>query len=1245
MLWLERSALIQIEGMGAETKFSEEDLKAGRELVEKGAIRDLEFSEGTYQIEVVEKKSSSWVLLQLSDGGTIQSLLCNCASLEEGCRHGAAAYLTVAPPEREPLHVRFRSSLWDLLGKIGASRHGFDASALEKQKGGGYLAKSLSDKQLFELKPRTHVGKKKLEEIFTRLKGQSEENSIKFSNLSLEELELWREGRPSSQLLYELSFWSDLAKWWMLLWEKSGNCEIQFREGKEQHALPRWIDVRFAEVEFGFYLVETNWQELIPRLEGLPSPLKLHDAGLNYPDEIHYDPRQRRLLLQHRQEKQAEARPDLIPMGAWGYLPGEGFFSLKSDPLFSAPFLEGSDIEFFLTRYPKVAQERMRGGMVVDPTARELHYALQWKGEELLEIVAYLFDKEEGKSPHATFFGDWLFLPGKGFFKTFGKRFEELYLSIDRRKISKFLAEHRTWLEGIAGFGIQIAELKIPMGFSVAPDGSLRFFSAAEKAEERVIDLGEWVFLEGSGFYPASLYRQSRGAIAPETEVPFAEVNQFLHTNREELAGILGFFSDREAVERAGLSVTLDDANNIVVKPQYQLRPQLEEADLILYADFSYVRGEGFCQLGERARLPAQYTREKVIHKRLEPAFVSYELDLLRDKIITLDPRLRPPKHLLWRIAEIVPSSTQPGSWEIRLAVESEQGSVSGLEVWHALKEERGYLLSDAGLLSLKPGRFGWLRSLDKGQWSRKGLHVSSVELLYLLALEDVEGPEDDSVSSRSARKLLHNLKQLETAELLNLEGMRAELRSYQKKGVAWLWFLYSFGLSGLLCDEMGLGKTLQASALLLGVYRQQGPSGRPLLVVTPTSVLYHWEEILQRFFPDLPVRLYHGPQRHQQMIFGTKGILLTSYGTLRSDIEEFADILFEVAIFDEMHTGKNTHSQVHKALRRIQAKSKVGLTGTPIENRLLELKALFDIILPGFLPFREGFEEIFVKPIEREGSARRKEDLACYVRPFILRRRKGEVLSELPEKMEQLALCDLSSLQRELYQKALEKRSNWIQRLEEGHGDSYVHIFALISELKQICNHPAMILDKSGGEMRHYPSGKWDLFQELLTEVLESDQKVVIFSQYLRMLDYIGHLLKESGISYAEIRGSTKDRKGEAHRFRDDPHCRVFLGSLQAAGVGIDLTAASVVIHYDRWWNPAKENQATDRVHRMGQTRGVQVFKLVTRGTIEEEIDRLIRSKEKLLSDVVSYDDQDALKTLSKEQLVALLRTLPSKG
>jgi len=350
------------------------------------------------------------------------------------------------------------------------------------------------------------------------------------------------------------------------------------------------------------------------------------------------------------------------------------------------------------------------------------------------------------------------------------------------------------------------------------------------------------------------------------------------------------------------------------------------------------------------------------------------------------------------------------------------------------------------------------------------------------------------------------------------------------------------------------------------------------------------------------------------------------------------------VAIFDELQIAKNHVSQIWAALSQVKAIMRLGLTGTPVENQTRELKAIFDLVLPGYFPNDRIFRKFYIRPIEKEGSVERRTLLARYVRPFILRRRKEDVLPDLPQKVEDVYETELVGEQKELYRQIASRQGvPIIQQLQDEDSPiPYLHIFALLSSLKQVCNHPAAYLHDVENYQR-YESGKWNLFEELIEEAMESGQKVVVFSQFLAMLDIFKLFLEDRKIGFAEIRGSTKERGKAIAKFHEDPDCRIFLGSLQAAGLGIDLTPASIVIHYDRWWNAARERQATDRVHRLGQSRGVMVYKLMTVKSVEERVDKIISHKSQLFEDLIRYDDHQIVKKLSRFELLELLQGLES--
>jgi SNF2 family DNA or RNA helicase len=497
-------------------------------------------------------------------------------------------------------------------------------------------------------------------------------------------------------------------------------------------------------------------------------------------------------------------------------------------------------------------------------------------------------------------------------------------------------------------------------------------------------------------------------------------------------------------------------------------------------------------------------------------------------------------------------------------------------------------------------------------------------------------------VGEKERAAVLEQVLQMKpAAPMPPMRGVTSQLRAYQQIGVEWLWFLYSNGFGGCLCDDMGLGKTHQAMALM-GCLKAEKESEAPkFLVVCPTTVLSHWEQKIKAHAPGLSATIYHGGGRDLSGALKDSDVLLTSYGILRRDIAFLSETVFALVVFDEIQSIKNAATQSFMAAARLQARMKLGMTGTPIENTLCDLKAIMDLNLPGYLGSDAAFRERYITALKDEDLEKpRKEELSRLISPFTLRRKKESVLQDLPEKIEDIRTCRLSGVQADLYREAIELRAEGIMAALKDPNTAvpYIHIFALLTLLKQICDHPALVRKSPGDDAGADASGKWELFKELLSESLDSGQKVVIYSQFLGMIQLMKKYLADRRIGHVTLTGASRNRGELIRRFNEDADCRVYVGSLKAGGTGVDLIGGSVVIHYDRWWNAAKEDQATDRVHRIGQTRGVQVFKLVTEGTLEEKISAIIMKKRNLMDSIVREDDPNLLKNFSREDLIAML-------
>jgi superfamily II DNA or RNA helicase len=568
--------------------------------------------------------------------------------------------------------------------------------------------------------------------------------------------------------------------------------------------------------------------------------------------------------------------------------------------------------------------------------------------------------------------------------------------------------------------------------------------------------------------------------------------------------------------------------------------------------------------------------------------------------------------------------------------------SISLVDILRAKEQGQRYLPTTDGWIDCESTSFDPIGTLlrsspvEEPTKKVKGIKLTPLDLLRL------------HTSSRCPLNVIGHGKKVETLKrflewrpsrpIPPLNGMKTSLRPYQRMGLEWLYFLFENSLGGLLCDEMGLGKTHQVMALMLALREHRGVE-EPFLVVCPTTVLSHWEEKIQEHAPGLRPAVFHGGQRNLDDSLKQGNVILSTYGILRNDVEQFEHIPLALAVFDEIQYLKNPDTKAYEAAYRLNSKVKLGLTGTPIENTLRDLKALFDLTVPGYLGTEKDFQGRYVHPIEANSSSSSRKSLSRLISPFTMRRLKKTVLDELPDKIEDVRTCRLSNDQVKLYRDAVSARGQGLIDVlkKDGEAVPYMHIFALLNLLKQICNHPAQVNGRADDYDQH-SSGKWDVFEEIIFECLDSDQKIVIYSQYLEMIRIIEKFLQKLEIGYTTLTGASRKRGEILSRFNKDPDCRIYVGSLKAGGMGIDLVAASVVIHYDRWWNAAKEDQATDRVHRIGQKRGVQVFKLVTQGTLEEKISAIIDKKRSLMDSIVPEDDPNLLKAFSREELIEML-------
>jgi len=461
--------------------------------------------------------------------------------------------------------------------------------------------------------------------------------------------------------------------------------------------------------------------------------------------------------------------------------------------------------------------------------------------------------------------------------------------------------------------------------------------------------------------------------------------------------------------------------------------------------------------------------------------------------------------------------------------------------------------------------------------------------------------------------------------------NLRATLRPYQQDGLNWLQFLREYELAGILADDMGLGKTVQALAHLL-TEKESGRADRPSLVIAPTSLMTNWRQETERFAPGLRVLVLHGLERKQNFDqIAAHDLVITSYPLLPRDKDVLLEHEFHYLILDEAQFIKNAKTTYAQAACQLKARHHLCLTGTPMENHLGELWSLFRFLLPGFLGDEIRFNSIFRRPIERGNNDERRKLLANRVAPFILRRRKEEVVKELPPKTEITQNVELSGAQRDLYESVRLAMHERVKAEVDRKGLSRAHIIILdaLLKLRQICCHPQLLKLPSAQKVQE--SAKLELLLDLLPEMIEEGRRVLLFSQFTSMLALIETAVTKLKIPYAQLTGQTRDRATPVAQFQND-EVPLFLISLKAGGTGLNLTAADTVIHYDPWWNPAVENQATDRAHRIGQDKKVFVYKLMTVGTVEEKIAAMQVRKRELVEGLLNEERPDNLKLTAND-------------
>lgn len=555
---------------------------------------------------------------------------------------------------------------------------------------------------------------------------------------------------------------------------------------------------------------------------------------------------------------------------------------------------------------------------------------------------------------------------------------------------------------------------------------------------------------------------------------------------------------------------------------------------------------------------------------------------------------------------------------------------------YYRLKDGSFLDLSDEGLVAL--AGLGQSFALQEEDLEKGRMELPAYRALYL----DARLQNGGSISlnkDRNFRSLVRNMKTVEDGDYEVPTELDKVLRGYQKTGFMWIKALKANGFGGILADDMGLGKTLQVIAFLLSEWKDGGAEKREIsLVVTPASLVYNWKSELERFAPTLQVTLAAGSASERKAVIAgiqkTGGVLVTSYDLLRRDLDKYEGMEVANQILDEAQFIKNHSTQAARSVKAVRSRFRLALTGTPVENRLSELWSIFDFVMPGFLFSYSRFREEMEAPIMNKGDEEASESLQKMIRPFVMRRLKKDVLSDLPDKIEKNMYAAMEGEQKELYAAHVQRLLYSLSgQTEKEYASNRIQVLAELTKLRQICCDPGLLFEGYRGG-----SAKMQLCLELIRNACEGGHKVLLFSQFTSMLERLKEAMRKEKIQYYSLDGSTpKAKRLELAEAFNQDKTQVFCISLKAGGTGLNLTGADIVIHYDPWWNVAVQNQATDRAHRIGQQNVVTVYRLIAKGTIEEKIVALQEKKKELAEQILGQEEM-GLAALTKEALMEIL-------
>ena len=925
-------------------------------LVKAGAVKGVEFSRNTYVIQIQnDANDEACVFFQLNAADELQDSFCSCSEQDDqdACMHLAVAWEYVFSEKDVSLSRRFEASFWKALALVAIDHSSYEVNIEHFSEECGYCPSS----NKIRLEAKNEEGQTFLRKILLDRERETEETSIKFSGLSENELNYWREGRPSPELMFELSFWADLCKWFLVKSEQGTQYKIEFNVPKD--GLPDSVLISGELLQVELSLSSDNLLRLIPTLSTVSSNLNLLESRVGEIDKVIFDQGLQQLVIHGTHEKLSGLDAEGIFLGDWLYIPEKGFSYNESCSWWEQGTFRFHEVPEVLNRYHTEISPVLEGHQIC-AEAKRIDYKPSFDEKWNLHLGGSLLSENDLAEEGVLYFEDWIFLPRFGFQKIQGECFEENVITTD--KANEFIAQNRIWLSHFSSYKSHLTSLDSKMTFILDSSGTLHFDSSVDlRGYPKAHDFGSWVYVAGQGFFGKSSQRGA-GAVRAGVKVESDEISSFIQENRDDLESVEGFFAKKSPISNASLEVRMKGKKTILVSPHYELREGFS-GKLRFFSDYLFVTGEGFSLVPLLSYLPSQWCSPRLYKGKEIREFFEQDYPRIQKYVSHIDIGLRTLDKFGFHARNMEEPDAISGVCKIHLELASEWGEVRVTDLWRALQRGYDFSFTEAGCIDLNDDRFRWLRQLPSTQVDLDTGYITlkPIQLVRLDALFGIGRPLGSEDYEQKTRHILHNLMSLQCPENPDLSLLKSQLRAYQASGVNWLWFLYCNHLSGLLCDDMGLGKTHQSMALMAGITAEHRANtslkNAKFLVVCPTSVIYHWEDKLRRFLPDLKVLVYHGSKRDLSL-FDQHDLLLTSYGVSRIDVDDIKKQAFDLVVYDEIQVAKNHRSQLHETLKEISGRMVLGLSGTPIENQLLDLKSLFDIVLPEYMPGIKQFKQ-----------------------------------------------------------------------------------------------------------------------------------------------------------------------------------------------------------------------------------------------------------------------------------------------